>query len=89
MTSQLGHRLVIGKFSPPHRGHQHLIETAARDCATVTVLVMTARGRACRWLTGWPGCEPVSPAGQTPVLAQQRRFGSPITAARVPSGGGR
>lgn len=41
MTS---HALVIGKFYPPHRGHAHLIETAARQCGSVTVLVMAARG---------------------------------------------
>jgi HTH-type transcriptional repressor of NAD biosynthesis genes len=157
MTSQLGHRLVIGKFYPPHRGHQHLIETAARECATVTVLVMAARGetvpladrvawlRAC--FTGPPDAgqsdsvssepygpelaawfdaadRPVDPARRTvpvsatriradlpgrswvpltgslpgrlamavavadEILAQQRRFGPPITAALVPSGGG-
>jgi HTH-type transcriptional regulator, transcriptional repressor of NAD biosynthesis genes len=37
MTS---HALVIGKFYPPHRGHQLLIDTAAAECDLVTVLVM-------------------------------------------------
>lgn len=34
-----GHGLVVGKFYPPHAGHHHLISTAARQCATVTVVV--------------------------------------------------
>jgi HTH-type transcriptional repressor of NAD biosynthesis genes len=31
--------LVIGKFLPPHHGHQYLIETAQRKCSAVTVIV--------------------------------------------------
>ncbi|MSQ03989.1 MAG: hypothetical protein EXR71_19230 [Myxococcales bacterium] len=31
--------LVVGKFAPPHRGHQLLIEAARAECAAVTVLV--------------------------------------------------
>jgi HTH-type transcriptional regulator, transcriptional repressor of NAD biosynthesis genes len=34
------HALVIGKFYPPHRGHQLLVDTAAAECELVTVLVM-------------------------------------------------
>ncbi|MDX6739827.1 AAA family ATPase [Actinocorallia sp. A-T 12471] len=33
------HGLVIGKFYPPHAGHHMLIDTAARECAAVTVVV--------------------------------------------------
>lgn len=40
------HGLVLGKFYPPHRGHQHLIETAAGRCGEVTVLVMAARSES-------------------------------------------
>ncbi|GGK66465.1 transcriptional regulator NadR [Sphaerisporangium melleum] len=32
------HGLVIGKFYPPHAGHHHLIDTAAADCARLTVV---------------------------------------------------
>jgi NadR type nicotinamide-nucleotide adenylyltransferase len=34
--------LVVGKFYPPHRGHLHLIESAAARCHDVMVLVMAA-----------------------------------------------
>jgi HTH-type transcriptional repressor of NAD biosynthesis genes len=36
--------LVFGKFYPPHRGHQYLIETAAANCDALTVLVMSHLG---------------------------------------------
>ena len=42
MTATFGHGLVVGKFYPPHRGHQYLIERATALCARVTVLVMAA-----------------------------------------------
>jgi HTH-type transcriptional regulator, transcriptional repressor of NAD biosynthesis genes len=42
VTGRLGHGLVVGKFYPPHRGHQYLIGQAAARCAQVTVLVMAA-----------------------------------------------
>lgn len=42
MTATFPHGLVVGKFYPPHRGHQYLIEQAAAVCARVTVLVMAA-----------------------------------------------
>lgn len=38
------HGLVVGKFYPPHRGHQYLISQAASQCDEVTVLVMAAQG---------------------------------------------
>ncbi len=31
--------LVVGKFAPPHKGHQLLLETAMAQCEKVTVLV--------------------------------------------------
>jgi len=34
------HGLVIGKFYPPHLGHEYLIRTAATHCAQVTVGVL-------------------------------------------------
>jgi HTH-type transcriptional regulator, transcriptional repressor of NAD biosynthesis genes len=42
MTATFPHGLVVGKFYPPHRGHQYLIERAAAVCNGVTVLVMAA-----------------------------------------------
>ncbi|HNV70453.1 MAG TPA: adenylyltransferase/cytidyltransferase family protein, partial [Candidatus Ozemobacteraceae bacterium] len=33
--------LIIGKFLPPHRGHQFLIDFARRHCRKLTVLVCT------------------------------------------------
>ena len=33
--------LLLGKFLPPHRGHQHLVDFAAACCERVTVLVCT------------------------------------------------
>jgi HTH-type transcriptional regulator, transcriptional repressor of NAD biosynthesis genes len=42
MTATFGHGLIVGKFYPPHRGHQYLIDQAAVVCAEVTVLVMAA-----------------------------------------------
>jgi NadR type nicotinamide-nucleotide adenylyltransferase len=34
------HGLVIGKFYPPHLGHEYLIQTAATHCKQVTVAVL-------------------------------------------------
>jgi NadR type nicotinamide-nucleotide adenylyltransferase len=56
MTTRFAHGLVIGKFYPPHLGHDHLISTAASQCERVTVLVMAASdesiqgGDRARWL---------------------------------------
>lgn len=36
------HGLVVGKFYPPHMGHEYLIRTAARHCRRVTVAVLGA-----------------------------------------------
>lgn len=33
--------LLLGKFLPPHRGHQHLVDFAAACCERVTVMVCT------------------------------------------------
>jgi NadR type nicotinamide-nucleotide adenylyltransferase len=35
--------IIVGKFLPPHRGHQYLIEFARRYVETLTVLVCTLR----------------------------------------------
>ncbi len=42
MVERQGHGLVIGKFYPLHRGHQHLIDTAAAACDRVTVVAMAS-----------------------------------------------
>jgi HTH-type transcriptional repressor of NAD biosynthesis genes len=42
VTTQFPHGLVVGKFYPPHLGHQYLIERAAAQCSHVTVLVIAA-----------------------------------------------
>ncbi|QDL55786.1 AAA family ATPase [Rhodoferax aquaticus] len=36
------HSLVIGKFYPPHLGHEYLMRTASQHSASVTVLVLGA-----------------------------------------------
>lgn len=38
-----GHGLVLGKFLPPHNGHLHLIEKAARQCRRLSVVVGTLK----------------------------------------------
>lgn len=38
MTAPFRHGLVVGKFSPLHRGHEFLIESARAACDRVTVL---------------------------------------------------
>ena len=50
------HGLVIGKFYPPHAGHHHLIETAARHCRRLSVVVMAAGQETIPWRTGSGGC---------------------------------
>ncbi|CAL9559907.1 Trifunctional NAD biosynthesis_regulator protein NadR [Actinosynnema sp. ALI-1.44] len=40
--SEFDHALVLGKFYPPHRGHHHLIRTAAARSARVTVAVLAS-----------------------------------------------
>ncbi|RDI24037.1 NadR type nicotinamide-nucleotide adenylyltransferase [Rhodococcus sp. AG1013] len=42
MTPMYRHALVIGKFYPPHRGHHHLVRSAARTADRVTVVVMAS-----------------------------------------------
>lgn len=37
--TRAGHGLILGKFLPPHAGHLHLIDTAARQVERLTVLV--------------------------------------------------
>jgi len=36
---RFGHGVVIGKFLPPHRGHEFLIRTGLADCVKLTVIV--------------------------------------------------
>jgi NadR type nicotinamide-nucleotide adenylyltransferase len=36
------HGLIIGKFYPPHLGHEYLIHTAAMHCKVVTVAVLSS-----------------------------------------------
>jgi HTH-type transcriptional regulator, transcriptional repressor of NAD biosynthesis genes len=40
MTHSFRHGLVIGKFYPPHNGHEYLIRCAASQCDHVSVIVM-------------------------------------------------
>src|SRR5690606_33017292 len=40
-VARAGHGLVLGKFLPPHRGHQFLIDFARRYAERLTVLVCT------------------------------------------------
>lgn len=42
VTTLYRHALVIGKFYPPHRGHHHLVRSAARIADRVTVVVMAS-----------------------------------------------
>jgi HTH-type transcriptional repressor of NAD biosynthesis genes len=37
-----GHGLIVGKFYPPHRGHEYLIRTALYHCRRVSVLVLAS-----------------------------------------------
>ena len=39
-SAAYAHGLVIGKFYPPHLGHEYLIRTAAAHCRQVTVAVL-------------------------------------------------
>ena len=39
MSARFRHGLVIGKFYPPHVGHDHLVAAAAARCERVTVVV--------------------------------------------------
>ena len=36
---KFSHGVVIGKFYPPHKGHEYLIETALQESDCVTVIV--------------------------------------------------
>ena len=57
MTHSFRHGLVIGKFYPPHGGHEYLIRCAASQCDRVSVIVMAADAERIalalrvRWLT--------------------------------------
>ncbi len=45
MPKRFEHGVVIGKFLPPHRGHKFLIDTAAAQCESVTVIVCDKAGQ--------------------------------------------
>ncbi|NUT96297.1 MAG: adenylyltransferase/cytidyltransferase family protein, partial [Saccharothrix sp.] len=40
--TEFDHALVLGKFYPPHRGHHHLIRSAAARSERVTVAVLAS-----------------------------------------------
>jgi HTH-type transcriptional regulator, transcriptional repressor of NAD biosynthesis genes len=50
------HALIVGKFHPPHHGHEYLIRTALFHCRRVSVLVLASSGERlpmhlrARWL---------------------------------------
>ena len=54
MTHSFRHGLVIGKFYPPHNGHEYLIRCAASQCDQVSVVVYGCRRRAHRARTACP-----------------------------------
>ena len=63
------HALIVGKFAPPHRGHQHLIDAALAESERVTVLcyavpdftAMPNQQRA-QWLRAlYPGIDVFTP----------------------------
>jgi HTH-type transcriptional regulator, transcriptional repressor of NAD biosynthesis genes len=72
MTFQ--HALIVGKFAPPHRGHQHLIEAALAQAQRVTVLcyavpdfVAMPSERRARWLRElYPAIEVYVPQAAPP-----------------------
>lgn len=39
------HGVVVGKFYPPHKGHEFLIETALKQCEQLTVIVCDKPGQ--------------------------------------------
>ena len=39
---EFDHGLIVGKFYPPHAGHEYLIRTALQFCQRVSVLVLAA-----------------------------------------------
>lgn len=42
---KFSHGVVIGKFYPPHKGHEYLIETALQESDCVTVIVCDREGQ--------------------------------------------
>jgi HTH-type transcriptional repressor of NAD biosynthesis genes len=44
--TRFAHGLIVGKFYPPHVGHHRLIDWAASQCETLTVLAMAAGGES-------------------------------------------
>lgn len=76
-ADRFDHALVMGKFFPPHLGHQLLVEEAARRSERVTVLVLAAAweglplDRRVEWLrqihADTPGVEVVGAPCDIPV----------------------
>jgi HTH-type transcriptional regulator, transcriptional repressor of NAD biosynthesis genes len=72
-----GHALIVGKFYPPHKGHIHLIEMAARFSDYVTVVLLGASVESLTvqervaWmrydLSKWPGVRVVGILDDFPV----------------------
>ncbi len=64
MSRRFAHGLVVGKFYPPHLGHDLVISRAAAACQRVSVLVMAARTETVRladrvaWLRASHASEP-------------------------------
>jgi NadR type nicotinamide-nucleotide adenylyltransferase len=56
VTGRFGHGLVVGKFYPPHAGHNHLIDEAVSHCERLTVIVAASQTESvpldlrARWL---------------------------------------
>ncbi len=73
--------LVLGKFMPFHRGHMHLIETAARQVDQLTVLVCSIKAEpipgALRY--GWvkeqyPNIRVLHVTDENPQVPEEHRF---------------
>jgi HTH-type transcriptional regulator, transcriptional repressor of NAD biosynthesis genes len=68
------HGMIIGKFYPPHAGHHHLIDVAARQCDRLTVVVAPSSRESiplddrCDWLReAHPGVEIVGVYDDGPI----------------------
>jgi NadR type nicotinamide-nucleotide adenylyltransferase len=93
------HGLVIGRFHPPHRGHKHLIDTAADQVDSLTVVAFGRTGEepSIELRGGWLAAIHPQPHVRVVPLLRDRRtdFADPalweewmldIRAAAGPSG---
>jgi len=64
-----GHGVLLGKFYPPHAGHQLLIETAAARCERVTVSLLAATGETIPMSLRHAWLEELAPPNVTVVSA--------------------